>query len=397
MTVDRLLALFVCSAALSAAHAQVPQALTGGKKVKFRDASGAGRDLAKVIFTRDPGALHARRSHLRDLAGRRIAALLDRPADQPVGPAALRELEPGGRGLPLLGPVRRQRRRAEGPLQARQADHQGEGRCLRPCPPRSGELRRGALQGRDAIPVRALHDLQEEHAPNRSAAGGPSTACQEECGDGISEGSEACDDGNAVNGNGCDTNCTLTGCGNGIQTAGEALRRRQPRRRRRLRRQLHGDRLRQRHPERQRAVRRRQPRQRRRLRQQLHADRLRQRRADRRRELRRRQPRPTATAAAPTARRSSAATASSIRASSATTATSLDGDCCSARVRATRTASPARTSTSAPPATCASTAPASPRRSRRGSTSSTTTTSAPAATPRTATSSSRSPARRAPT
>jgi cysteine-rich repeat protein len=44
-----------------------------------------------------------------------------------------------------------------------------------------------------------------------------------ECGDGVvNQGTEQCDDGNATDGDGCDTNCTLTACGNGIQTVGEA-------------------------------------------------------------------------------------------------------------------------------------------------------------------------------
>jgi cysteine-rich repeat protein len=41
------------------------------------------------------------------------------------------------------------------------------------------------------------------------------------CGDGIKTGDEQCDDGNAIEGDGCDTNCTRTHCGNGIVTDGE--------------------------------------------------------------------------------------------------------------------------------------------------------------------------------
>ena len=41
------------------------------------------------------------------------------------------------------------------------------------------------------------------------------------CGDGLLCGFERCDDGNLTNGDGCDSNCTPTGCGNGIITAGE--------------------------------------------------------------------------------------------------------------------------------------------------------------------------------
>jgi len=43
------------------------------------------------------------------------------------------------------------------------------------------------------------------------------------CGDGAVTPSsgEQCDDGNLVDGDGCDSNCTPTGCGNGIVTAGE--------------------------------------------------------------------------------------------------------------------------------------------------------------------------------
>lgn len=50
---------------------------------------------------------------------------------------------------------------------------------------------------------------------------GPSTACQETCGNGVQETDEDCDDGNEVNGDGCDNNCTVTGCGNAIVTTGE--------------------------------------------------------------------------------------------------------------------------------------------------------------------------------
>jgi cysteine-rich repeat protein len=41
------------------------------------------------------------------------------------------------------------------------------------------------------------------------------------CGNGIATSGEACDDGNGTSGDGCDNNCTLTACGNGIVTAGE--------------------------------------------------------------------------------------------------------------------------------------------------------------------------------
>ena len=43
------------------------------------------------------------------------------------------------------------------------------------------------------------------------------------CGDGVvTTGCESCDDNNAIDGDGCDSNCTATGCGNGIATPGEA-------------------------------------------------------------------------------------------------------------------------------------------------------------------------------
>ncbi|HYC23921.1 MAG TPA: DUF4215 domain-containing protein, partial [Candidatus Bathyarchaeia archaeon] len=41
------------------------------------------------------------------------------------------------------------------------------------------------------------------------------------CGNGIVTAGETCDDGNLIDGDGCDSNCTPTGCGNGIVTAGE--------------------------------------------------------------------------------------------------------------------------------------------------------------------------------
>jgi cysteine-rich repeat protein len=58
--------------------------------------------------------------------------------------------------------------------------------------------------------------------------GGESATCNEDCttascGDGKTNGTahEDCDDGNAVDGDGCDSNCTPTGCGNDVLTAGE--------------------------------------------------------------------------------------------------------------------------------------------------------------------------------
>ncbi len=42
------------------------------------------------------------------------------------------------------------------------------------------------------------------------------------CGDGTTTANcEACDDGNFIDGDGCDSDCTVTGCGNGIVTEGE--------------------------------------------------------------------------------------------------------------------------------------------------------------------------------
>lgn len=57
--------------------------------------------------------------------------------------------------------------------------------------------------------------------------GGGTLACASICGDGevgvgtTGFGTEECDDGNRVNGDGCDSDCTITGCGNGITTPGE--------------------------------------------------------------------------------------------------------------------------------------------------------------------------------
>ncbi len=41
------------------------------------------------------------------------------------------------------------------------------------------------------------------------------------CGNGVASPPEECDDGNAVEGDGCDSNCTFTACGNGITTVDE--------------------------------------------------------------------------------------------------------------------------------------------------------------------------------
>ena len=46
--------------------------------------------------------------------------------------------------------------------------------------------------------------------------------CDPLCQDGFLDPGERCDDRNGIEGDGCDSDCTLTGCGNGIVTAGEA-------------------------------------------------------------------------------------------------------------------------------------------------------------------------------
>ena len=63
--------------------------------------------------------------------------------------------------------------------------------------------------------------LAKKNEPNTVTFKGPTTNCEEVCGNGVIEGSEECDDNNEVEGDGCDTNCTVTACGNGIVTAGE--------------------------------------------------------------------------------------------------------------------------------------------------------------------------------
>ncbi|MCE9625913.1 MAG: thrombospondin type 3 repeat-containing protein, partial [Deltaproteobacteria bacterium] len=40
--------------------------------------------------------------------------------------------------------------------------------------------------------------------------------CPPACGDGLREGTEVCDDHNTADGDGCDSNCTPSGCGNGV-------------------------------------------------------------------------------------------------------------------------------------------------------------------------------------
>jgi len=62
---------------------------------------------------------------------------------------------------------------------------------------------------------------------NRESCDGCSLFCQTEpgfaCGDGVFNPAcePDCDDGNLIDDDGCDSNCAFSGCGNGVQTAGE--------------------------------------------------------------------------------------------------------------------------------------------------------------------------------
>lgn len=79
------------------------------------------------------------------------------------------------------------------------------------------------------------------------------------CGNGVRTDGEECDDGNVADGDWCSATCTVIGvCGDGIRVAGRAVRRREPRRRRRVREGLHASHLRKPHRGSRRAVRRRQ-------------------------------------------------------------------------------------------------------------------------------------------
>ena len=73
-------------------------------------------------------------------------------------------------------------------------------------------LRRRHPRGRARRATTATRSTATAATPTARATG---------CGNGIQTAGEACDDGNLVDGDGCDANCTVTGCGNGIQSASE--------------------------------------------------------------------------------------------------------------------------------------------------------------------------------
>ena len=70
----------------------------------------------------------------------------------------------------------------------------------------------------------------------RAATAATPTARDDRCGDGVTERGEECDDGNTDDGDGCDAQLLATRCGDGVARPRRAVRRRQHRRRRRLRR-----------------------------------------------------------------------------------------------------------------------------------------------------------------
>ena len=220
MAATRLLTLLVCCAAFSAAQAQVPLALTGGTKVKFRDSTAPGRDSAKVSFAKDPALFTLVDPTCATSPGGASVRFSSNLQTNPLVPLPCENWSLAGSGFRYSDPTG-----ASGGVQKvlyklgkLVIKVKGESYS----PPIHGTV--SFVDVRFKVGTQSLcgrFTTFKNNTAEKITGSGPTTGCPDECGDNITEGSELCDDGNAVEGDGCDTNCTPTACGNGVQSAGE--------------------------------------------------------------------------------------------------------------------------------------------------------------------------------
>ncbi|HEV7734740.1 MAG TPA: DUF4215 domain-containing protein [Candidatus Binatia bacterium] len=202
------------------AHAQTPDALTGGKRLRLVDPPDPSRAQAKVTFAKGAG----------------LETIDDPTCPSSASGAFVRFSTSAETGGSLNLPCSNWSRSGSG---YRYRDRSGATAVT------SARLQPGKLVvmakgpgyapalGGPVTHVEVRFTVGDRYLCGRFGAftrndtdlvvsKGPTTACQVVCGDGIHEGIEACDDGNTIDGDGCPGDCTGPGiCGNGVRNTGE--------------------------------------------------------------------------------------------------------------------------------------------------------------------------------
>ena len=211
--------LLLVASAWSATNAHAADTpLLGGIQVQLLDDVGVDRDMAKIVFSRDP-ALKTTLSPLCPAVTKlRLRSDGQTNPDVTLDCKLWRRSGTGFRYVDPLGTRGGVRTVIYQPNGGRLVvKMKGIGYTALTSPLASVDL--GFSIGTAGFCGRFEH-FKRNNA-YRVVANPPSGACTG-CGNGVKENAEQCDDGNKVNGDGCDANCTASACGNGVEAGAEA-------------------------------------------------------------------------------------------------------------------------------------------------------------------------------
>lgn len=192
--------------------------LLGGIQVQLLDDVGADKDMAKIVFSRDPALKTTLTPFCPTVTKIRVKSDRQTNPDVTLDCRLWQRSGTGFRYVDPLGTRGGVRTVIYQPNGGRLVvKMKGAGYTALASPLASVDL--GFSIGTAGFCGRFEHFKRNNAL--KVVATAPSGACTG-CGNGVKENAEQCDDGNKVNGDGCDVNCTVSACGNGVKAGAEA-------------------------------------------------------------------------------------------------------------------------------------------------------------------------------